>query len=250
MGVNLDLVKKKLDKLNNRRSRSDRIWKPDPGKQTIRIIPYKYNKEFPFIELYFHYNFPGPSYLSPYSFGDRDPIVEFAQEIKAQGGQDNYETWKKLMPKRRTFAPIIVRGEEDEGVKYWGFGKMIYEQLLNVIYETDITDPQTGCDLKIEYIPKAQSNTQFPKTNLTVIPRQCPITEDRDKLKKWFDEQVEITEVFTVPSEETLQDALDRYLNPEDGDSDDSVTASENGSSNDDSSVDDISDEFAELFDD
>ena len=33
----------------------------------------------------------------------------------------------------RTFAPVIVRGEESEGVKWWGFGKTVYQELLAII---------------------------------------------------------------------------------------------------------------------
>ena len=34
---------------------------------------------------------------------------------------------RKLESKMRTFAPIIVRGEETQGVKFWGFGKTVYQ---------------------------------------------------------------------------------------------------------------------------
>ena len=46
------------------------------GKTQVRIVPYKFNKDNPFIELYFHYNINNKTYLSPQSFGRTDPIVE------------------------------------------------------------------------------------------------------------------------------------------------------------------------------
>ncbi|MAP03164.1 MAG: hypothetical protein CMF85_05080 [Candidatus Marinimicrobia bacterium] len=52
---------------------------------------------------------------------------------------------RSLMPKMRTFVPVIVRGEEAEGVKFWGFGKEVYQELLGVIADPDygdITDPE------------------------------------------------------------------------------------------------------------
>ena len=41
------------------------------------VLPYKFNKDNPFIELYFHYDLGGKNYLSPISFGRPDPIEEF-----------------------------------------------------------------------------------------------------------------------------------------------------------------------------
>ena len=49
-------IKSRLNQLQNTTSTRDYLWKPEPGKTQIRIVPYKYNKDNPFIELYFHYS--------------------------------------------------------------------------------------------------------------------------------------------------------------------------------------------------
>ena len=39
---------------------------------------------------------------------------------------------------------LLFRGEEDKGVQIWGFGKMVYQSLLNIMLDEDygdITDP-------------------------------------------------------------------------------------------------------------
>ncbi len=41
----------------------------------------------------------------------------------------------------RVFAPVIVRGEEDKGVRMWEFGKEIYMQLLGIADDEDYGDP-------------------------------------------------------------------------------------------------------------
>ena len=54
----------------------------------------------------------------------------------------------------RTFKPVIVRGEESEGVKFWGFGKTAYQELLSIIIDPDygdITDPKNGRDITLEF---------------------------------------------------------------------------------------------------
>ena len=58
-----------------------------------------------------------------------------------------------MEPKLRTFVPVIVRGEEGEGVRFWGFGKTVYQEILGYIADPDygdITDPTSGRDLTIE----------------------------------------------------------------------------------------------------
>ena len=58
--------------------------------------------------------------------GSADPVVEFAEKLKATGSSDDWKMAQKLMPKMRTYVPVVVRGKESEGVKFWGFGKQVY----------------------------------------------------------------------------------------------------------------------------
>ena len=59
-----------------------------PAKHQVRIVPYKFNKDNPFIELTY-YNINNKTYLSPQSFGRPDPIVEFADKLKRMGDKDD-----------------------------------------------------------------------------------------------------------------------------------------------------------------
>ena len=148
--MDINAIKKRLTQLQTTNTRTSNLWKPQPGKTLIRIVPYKFNKQTPFIELFFHYDIGGKSYLSPISFGRPDPIEEFADKLKSSGNRDDWKLGKKLEAKMRTFTPVIVRGEEKEGVKFWGFGKTVYQELLSVIADPDygdITDPVNGRDV-------------------------------------------------------------------------------------------------------
>jgi len=49
--MDLTFIKNKLDTLQGKNKQSARFWKPSEGEQRIRIIPYKFNRENPFIEL-------------------------------------------------------------------------------------------------------------------------------------------------------------------------------------------------------
>ena len=52
MDVYLDAIRKKLQGLQTTTTRTSNLWKPEPGKNVIRIVPYQYNKDNPFQELY------------------------------------------------------------------------------------------------------------------------------------------------------------------------------------------------------
>ena len=216
--MDLNAIKSKLESLQSTQSTTKNFWKPEPGKQVVRIVPYKHNKENPFIELFFHYNLgQNKTYLSPMSFGRPDPVQEFADKLKSTGDKDEWIQGKRLEPKMRTFAPVIVRGQENEGVKFWGFGKTVYQELLSVIADPDygdITDPTSGRDIMIERQTPAEAGNQYGKTTVRVKPNQTPITDNKDMLQGVFDNQPNLTELYTEPSYDDLKEALATYLNP------------------------------------
>ena len=97
--------------------------------------------------MYFHYDIAKRSMLSPITFGNADPVVEFAEKLKKTGDKDDWLMGRKIEPKMRTYVPVVVRGKESEGVKFWGFGKTIYTELLSIISDPDygdITDLMNG----------------------------------------------------------------------------------------------------------
>ena len=54
--MDITAIKARLDQLQQATTKTSSLWKPSPGKTQVRIVPYKYNKDNPFIELYFHYD--------------------------------------------------------------------------------------------------------------------------------------------------------------------------------------------------
>ena len=54
--MDINAVKKRLAQLQTSTTRSTNLWKPQPGRTQIRILPYKLNTDTPFIELFFHYD--------------------------------------------------------------------------------------------------------------------------------------------------------------------------------------------------
>jgi len=217
MGINISALKSKLNQFTRQNDRSDALWKPTEGKTVIRIVPWKDNKENPFVELYFHY-LGNKTHLSPTSNGNRDPIVEFADALQAGGSKDDWQQARPFRPKLRTFVTIIVRGEEDKGVRFMSFGKIVYTELLSIISDPDygdITDVQNGRDIVVEYIPQEKSDTNFAKTMVRPKPNQTPLADSADKIQKLLTDQPDIRSIFKEPSYEELKVALERYLDPD-----------------------------------
>jgi len=229
--MDINAVKKRLAQLQTSTTRSTNLWKPQPGKTQIRILPYKLNTDTPFIELFFHYDLGGKSFLSPTSFGRPDPIEEFADKLKQSGNREDWRLGKKLESKLRTFTPVVVRGEEQGGTKFWGFGKTVYQELLSIIADPDygdISDPVNGRDVVVEFKTAEETGASFPKTSIRVKPNQIPITEDKAVLTDLLDNQKDITEVYNELSYDELAEALGDWLNPSDGEEETTKTDTTN----------------------
>jgi len=215
--MDIKLALSRFNSLQNTSKKSDSLWKPTPGKHQIRLVPYKFNKDIPFIELFFHYNINNKTYLSPASFGRPDPIVEFAEKLKRTGDTDDWKAGKKMEPKLRTFAPVIIRGKENEGVKFWGFGKTVYQDILGYIADPDygdITDPMNGRDIVVEIQSAEDSNAAYPTTTIRVKPSQSKLGESADQIQSLLENQKNITELYSELSYSELKGVLENWLNP------------------------------------
>jgi len=214
MGIDLDAIRNRLNRLQNKVQKTDNLWKPKPGKQQIRMLPYSFNESNPFIELFFHYDFGGKNILSPKTFGESDPLIDFANQLRNTGNRDDWNLSKKLFPKMRTYVPVIVRGEEDEGVKFWGFGKTVYQELLAFFADPDygdLTDILNGRDITVEFKTAKELGKNYPETYIRVKPNQTPLSESKEFLEKCKD-QVELPTLFKRYSFSELETFLKNWL--------------------------------------
>ena len=118
MGMDLNAIKSRLGSLQNqrqggggKRDMSTIIWKPTVGKHSVRIVPSAHDKSNPFKEMFVHYGIGNRTMVALTNFNEKDPIVEFAKQLRQTSDKENWSTAKKLEPKMRVFAPVIVRDE-------------------------------------------------------------------------------------------------------------------------------------------
>jgi hypothetical protein len=222
--MDLDVIKQRLEALSkpasNKGGNNDKslFWKPSVGKQTIRIVPSKFNKSTPFSELYFHYGIGKPVMISPINWGEKDPIVEFAKQLRKTDNPENWKLAKKLEPKVRYFAPVVVRGMEGEGVKLWQFGKELYSAFLQMAMDDEVgdyTDIVNGRDIKLNTEGPEVTGTPYNRTTASPSMKNTAASEDASQVEKWLEDQVNAIDVFKRVSFEEMKEALQSWLTPE-----------------------------------
>jgi hypothetical protein len=194
-------------------------WKPkQEGKYQIRIVPSILNKENPFQEVFVHYGFSKFPIYALTNWSEKDPIVEFSKQLRGTTEKENWQLAKKLDPKMRVFAPVVVRGEEDKGVRLWEFGKEIYMQLLGIAEDEDygdFTDINDGRDFTVEAVMGDIGGRQGIKCSIRVKPKTSPLGTDKTQIKSWLSEQPNVLELQKKMTFEDLKSVLEKFLNPE-----------------------------------
>ena len=199
-----------LDSKGNGR---EMFWRPQDGETTIRIVPTPDGD--PFKDYWLHYNVGNnPGFLSPKkNYGDDDALDAFIRKLYKEGTEESIKMAKSLSARQRFYTPVLVRGEEEKGVRVWSFGKMAYEKLLNLILNPeygDITDSDTGTDLVIRYGKPA--NASFPQTEITPRRRPSPLCEDEAQCAEWLDTIPDFSSLFVRKTPEEVEVILDEYL--------------------------------------
>jgi len=213
MGIDFEKMKAKRDALENRGNGKSAFWRPEDGEQIIRILPTPDGD--PFKQYWFHYNLgKNPGFLSPKkNFGESDPLDDFIRQLYKDGSDDSIKMAKQLSARQRFFSPVVVRGEEKEGVRLWGFGKMAYRELLNLVLNPeygDITDVNEGVDLVINY--GKPPGAQFPQTTITPRRRNSPVSENEEEIQSFLDQVPDYSTVFERKTPEQVQAMLDEFL--------------------------------------
>ena len=223
MALDMAKMKAKLQELESGgRQKSDNVfWKPQEGDQDIRLVPTEDGD--PYKVFHFHYNLGeaarGGVLCPKRQFGDNCPVCDFASKLWQEGTDDSKRMAKSLFVRQRFFSPVIVRGEEEQGVKIWGYGKTIYETLLGLVLNPDygdITDVDQGVDFTLTYtLPKTKG--AFPQTNLVPKRKSSALAATKTGIKEFINNVPDINTLFTRKSPAEVKAILESFLNQEDG---------------------------------
>lgn len=179
MTVDMEKIKKRLDRLNNGGKAGeggDAFWRPPAGDSVVRILTGPSGD--PIEERDLHYNVGMEIFLCPKkNFNERCAVCEFASKLYKDKDVD---LAKKYFPKKRYYSLVIVRGEKETKLKWWGYGKNVYEKLVRTFANPDygdISDPQTGTDLTVTMTPP-RSKEEFPQIDFQPKRRSSLALED------------------------------------------------------------------------
>ena len=220
--MDLSKIKNRLDNLNQsskpksteKKDYTLIYWKPKAeGKFQIRFVPSKLNKDNPFQEIFMHYGIGKFPIVALTNWGENDPVVEFSKKLRTSSDSENWRLAKQLDPKMRVFAPVIVRGEEDKGVRLFEFSKTLYMELLSVADDEDygdFTDINQGFDFVVT-ATKVQDRPGFG-LSLRPKPKQTPISEDADQVKTWLENQPILLEERFKYTYDKLKEELQTFI--------------------------------------
>jgi hypothetical protein len=220
--MDLNKIKSRLDNLNqaSKPKQTEKkdytlvYWKPKAeGKYQIRFVPSKINKDNPFQEIFMHYGVGKYPIVALTNWGEDDPIVEFSKKLRKSSESENWRLAKQLDPKMRVFAPVIVRGEEDKGVRLFEFSKTIYMELLSIADDEDygdFTDVAEGFDFVVN-ASKVQDRPGFA-LSLRPKPKQTPLSEDASQITTWLENQPILLEERYKYTYDKLKEELQNFI--------------------------------------
>ena len=220
--MDLNKIKSRLDNLNqaSKPKQTEKkdytlvYWKPKAeGKYQIRFVPSKINKDNPFQEVFMHYGVGKYPIVALTNWGEDDPIVDFTKKLRKSSESENWRLAKQLDPKMRVFAPVIVRGEEEKGVRLFEFSKTIYMELLSIADDEDygdFTDVAQGFDFVVN-ASKVQDRPGFA-LSLRPKPRQTPLSEDASQIQTWLDNQPNLLEEKYKYTYDKLKEELQNFI--------------------------------------
>ena len=220
MGIDMELMRRKLATLRGENTNGNSVWfKPDEGDTDIRIVPT--NDGDPLKEMFFHYNVGdhrGGILCPKRNFGEGCPICEFASTLWREGSDKNDEESKKLAKslfvRTRYFSPVVVRGREEEGIKVYGYGKQAYELLLGYILDPeygDVTDITEGTDITLTYTKPTKPGA-YPQTNLKMRRNTSALLEDKDAISALLDGMPDFDSLFERQTPAQIDAILDEQL--------------------------------------
>lgn len=214
--MDLEQIKAKLQQLNQDNSNSGNdyaknFWNAPIGKSVIRVVPSAYNPNDLATELLFHNTISKYPVLALTNFGKQDPVQEFRALLQNAGGKENWSLSGKLTPRARYFVPVIVRGEEEKGVRLWSVGITMYKALLALAADDDIgdfTDVTDGCDIKVT---KVEGNP-YPETSIMAARNSSPLSTDAKQVEEWLKNQPEPIRCFREQSYEQIKQMLENFM--------------------------------------
>lgn len=223
MGTNVELMKKKLQKINDKeKGKSDngnrqKWFKMENGEKKceVRFLPTPDGD--PFKELFFHY-IPNPetkkktTILCPKrNFGENCPICEFVKKLYDDGTDESKVQAKALQVAQRFMSAVLVRGKEEVGPHLWTYSKTIYKYLLEKVLDPeygDICDPTSGTDMVVS----PEQGPMYMTYKVEAKRRPSKLAKTEDEIEEILSKVPDLNEVQKRNSYEEVEEIFNKYM--------------------------------------
>lgn len=223
-GINLDKIRQRLENLTKTNGPSATL-RLEEGDQVLRILPMPDGD--PFKDVHIHYNVAGNTFVCPKrTYNEPCKACDLATELWKSGTIKNDDAIKNmaksLFPTHRFFAPVLKRGAEADGAKWWGHSQKAYELFLKTTLDPDygdISDSETGTDFTVSYTkPTKGDKFSFPKIEIFFKRKTSTLCEEDTKGEKCQELLKSIPDFSDVVPRKTpaeIEVALKKMLEPE-----------------------------------
>jgi hypothetical protein len=194
MGFNLDNILKRAQELNSENDKKksadtslvvDGItyWKPQNGKNTIRILPSIEDGKPFYQEFYMHYsiNESKDRVICIYrTFGHKCPICEKCHIMWKSEDTLEKSDAKAMFPRHRIRVNILDTSSEEainKGPQIYEFGETIFKDIMNHVLDVqeDISDLDNGKEIVLtKTVPPGRPESEC-KYSMSVRPRAYPV---------------------------------------------------------------------------
>ncbi len=204
------------------------FFKPVLGKQTIRIVPSKFNPDVHYKDVAVHnFNVFKKTIYALSNWDEKDPIEQMRKILFKSEDEDEKAIAKKLSIKHKAFFNVIVRGQEENGVRLWEVGPQTLEKILIIMTNEeeygDITDIVEGTDLVVDGITATFEGSKKTYIDVNITPKRktSTLSDDPDQVEKWLEDQKDPLELQKHYTYDEIKELLGNFLNPKDSDEDD-----------------------------
>ncbi len=195
----------------------ERFFRVPEGTVRIRIIPNIISPGLPFIRLKYYYKTEEGTLLSPASFGDIDPVVEYARKLQNSADPADRSRGSVLLPKDRWCFPIVVRNSKGAidwsvGVKIWSVGIQLFDTIITAVQTStygNIFDYDKGHDL---ILSTSLGSRNFADTSIVIVDDVCPVSEREEDIDTMIEEQMKIKAFLKPADDNTMKKYYESVL--------------------------------------
>ena len=197
--INTDKMKQKFEEFENKAQgkTSPFVKFSEPGDYNVRAVAYPHSPDpaaDPFKEVGVHY-LKGIGYFScpKVNRNDKCHVCEFVwSQVNECESKEEKKPWYKMLPDYYVLVPVLVRGQEDEGVKFFKIRSSTssmspnHKKLMKWCMDdktAHLMDPNSGIDIILTYEKILPSQAAYLK-NATVMFQDFALDRDETKFGK------------------------------------------------------------------